>query len=633
MLLSLMRKHAKSYLIKFLIGIIAVVFVFYFGYSFSSKTGVKIADVNGEPISGVEYQKVYRNLLEGLQRDYKNAWSDNLIKVFDLKNRALESLINQKLVGQEARRIGLDVTENEIQNEIMAYPAFQFRGRFDETRYRSLLQQNRMKAEDFEAGIAQELLQKKLEQFLATLLPVTDREVLDHYTFSNQETKISFVRFLPEDFEESLKLDQTEMEEYFNEHKEEYRTPDKIKVAYIIIDPNEFRDKADVTDQQVIDYYEENMGMFKEEKQVRASHILFKLDRDATEEEEEKALEKAMSVLKRARQGEDFSSLAREYSEGPSSEKGGDLGFFSSGQMDKPFEEIAFKMKKGEISDPVKTRFGYHIIKVEEIKEARTKSLEEVREQIVETFIDMTSMDLANEKGLSLIDQMPYEVDLSQYASGHGVSIKESGYFSQNEPIPDIGGNENLRQSIFSLQKDDVSELIEFDGKFYIIQVIEKSPSSLPELVEVYDKIKDDFSLYLAGLEAKSVAEKYLATLHEGKNWEGMAGESQITPETTDFFTRKDAISQIGFDPYLKEAAFSLGEDKRYPERVFENERGVFVIRWEEQKEIDKEKYEEEKAKYRYSLMLAKQQVIYKDWLESLKNKADIEIITPVSSE
>lgn len=633
MLLSLMRKHAKSWLIKFLIGIIAVVFIFYFGYSFRSDGGVKVAVVNGEHISGMEYQKVYRNLLEGMQRDYKNAWNDNLVKVFDLKNRALESLISQKLVSQEARRMGLDVTEKEIQKEILAYPAFQFRGQFDENRYRSLLQQNRMKAEDFEAGIAQELLQKKLEQFLTTLLPVTDQEVLDHYTFSNQKVKISFVRFLPEDFEESVKLDQAAMEEYFNKHKEEYRIPEKIKAAYIIIDPDEFKDKVTVTDQQIIDYYEENIGMFKEEKQVRARHILFKLDRDAPEDEEKKVREKAMSVLKRARQGEDFSSLAREYSEGPSSEEDGDLGFFSSGQMEKPFDEAAFKMKKDEISDPVRTNFGYHIIKVEEIKEERAKSLEEVREQIAKIFIDTTGMDLANEKALSLVDQMPYEADLSQYAASHDMPIKESGYFSQNEPIPDIGGNEKLRQSLFSLQKGDVSELIEFDGKFYIIQVVGKMPSSLPELAEVHDKVKDDFSAHLASLEAKSAAEKYLATLKEGKSWEGMASESQITPETTDFFTRRDPIPQIGYNPDLKEEAFNLGEDKRYPDRVFETKSGVFVIRWEEQKGIDKEKYRVEETKYRYSLMLAKHQVVYKDWLESLKSKAEIEIVTPVSSE
>jgi len=628
-----MRKHAKSWLIKFLIGMIAVVFIFYFGYSFSSKMGVKIAYVNGEPISGLEYQKAYRNLLEALQKEYKSVWSDNLIKVFDLKNKALENLINQKLLSQEAKRIGLDVTEKEIQDEIMAYPAFQFKGRFDETRYRSLLQHNRMKPEDFEVGIAQELLQGKLKQFLMTFLPVTDQEVLEQYTFSNRKVKISLVQFLPDTYRESIKLDQSSLEKYFDEHKKEYRIPEKIKIAYIVIDPEKFSEGLTIPDQEISHYYEDNIEMFKQKKQVKARHILFKLDGDAKEEGEKKVREKAIMVREKALKGEDFEGLAKEYSEGPSSEEGGDLGYFSAGQMVKPFEEAAFKLKKGEISDLVRTPFGYHIIKAEDIKEARTKSLEEGREQISKYLKTMASMDLAHEKALSLIDQMPYEVDLSEYAARHKAVIKHSDLFSQNDAIPDIGGDEKLRKSLFSLQKNDVSELIEFQDKFYIIQVTEKKPSHLPELKDVLDKVKEAFTSYLAMGEAKKAAEKYQAELKAGKSWDKLAKEHNFSPETTDFFTRLDPIPTVGYDPDLQEAAFTLDQNKRYPDGVFENDRGVFVIRWAGQKGIDEERYKEDREKYRFSLMRAKHGEIFGDWLKDLKKRAEIEMVSPLSSE
>lgn len=630
MLMSLMRKHAKSWLIKFLIGIIAIVFIFYFGYSATSRQGIKIAYVNGDLISEIEYQKAYRNLLNELQRDYKSVWSDNLIKVFDLKNRALESVIKQKLVSQEARRVGLDITEKEIQNEIIVYPAFQFKGRFDESRYRSLLQHNRMKPEDFEASIAQEMLQKKLSQFLMSFLPVTGQEVLDFYTFSHRKVKISFVQFLPENFKKSIKLDETSLEKYFDKHIEEYRIPEKIKIAYIIIEPGTFKSEIAVTDREINEYYEDNIENYREKKQVKARHILFKLDENASGEDEKKVREKATSVLKKARKGEDFKELAKKHSEGPSKDKGGDLGYFSRGQMVKQFEDAVFKMKKGEIGEPVRTPFGYHIIKLEDVKEARTKPFEEVREQITELLIDMESIDLAHGKALSLIDQMPYDVDLKQYGASHNVPVKQSDYFSQNEPIPDIIGDDNLRQSIFSLQKNDVSELLEFDSKFYIIQVVEKKPSHLPKMDEVHDALKEHFISYLSAGEAKSAAEEYLNKLKEDKDWEELAKEHHFTPETTGFFTRNDFIPQIGNNPELKEAVFGLDQDRRYPDRVFENKKGVFVIRWEGQEGIDEEKYSEDKEKFRHSLMLAKHKGILGGWLEDLKNKAEIEIITPV---
>ena len=490
-----------------------------------------------------------------------------------------------------------------------------------------------MTPEDFEAGVAQDILQKKLRHFLMTFSPVTEQEVLDHYTFLNRKVKISFVQFLPKDFEESVEHDPESMEDYFDEDKEEYRVPEKIKIAYIAIDPNKSEDEIVITDQQVKDYYEDNEEMFRQEKQVKARHILFKLKQDALKEEEEVVREKALLVLGKARGSEDFASLAKEYSEGPTGKRGGDLGFFSSGQMVKPFVEAAFKMKKGEISDLVRTRFGYHIIKVEDIKEAGTRSLEEVRRQIENTLVTMARMDLAHEKALSLIDQMPYEVDLSQYAERHQVPIKQSGYFSSNETIPDIGGDEKLRKSIFSLAKNDVSELMEFKGRFYIIQVVDKKASYLPELKDVKPKVKKNFTSHLATLETRSAAEKYLAELKGGKSWEGLAKEHNLSPNKTDFFTRNDFISQIGYAPDLQEAAFSLGEGRRYPDRVFKNEKGVFVIRWEGLKGIDTEEYKKEKEKYRISLVQAKHQAIFGDWLEDLKKRAEIEIVHPVSGE
>ena len=630
MLLGLMRKHAKSWLIKFVIAIIAIVFIFYFGYSFSSKEGVIIAFVNGEPISGVQYQKTYRSMLEALQKEYKAVWSDNLIKVFDLKNKAINNLINQRLLSMEAKRIGLDVTEEEIQDEIISYPAFQFKGRFDENRYRLLLQRNHMKPEDFEADIAQDMLQKKLMQFLTTFIPVTDQEIWDYYYYNHRKVKISFIKFSPEKFKESISEDKAGKKKYFDENKEKYRIPEKIKIAYITIDPEKFRDKQLLTDEKINNYYEDKIGMFKQKEQVRARHILFKLEEAASKEDEKRVKEKALSALKEAQEGKDFADLAKKHSEGPTGKDGGDLGYFFRGQMVKPFEEAAFKMKKGEISAPVRTSFGYHIIKIEDKKTARIKPLAEVRDQIKKLIIESEGIDLAHEKALSLIDQMPYDVDLGQFAETHNMAIKRSNFFSRDDEISDIGGGMKFKKSLFSLQKDEVSELLESQEKFFIIQVVGKKPSYLPEMKEISKKVEEDFTAILLIREAKAAAEKYLMQLKGGKDWEKFAKEKRLTPENTDFFSRNEPSPKIGYDQNMLEAAFILNKNRLYPDKVFENEMGVFVIKWEGKEGIDKVKYEEEKKKYRYSLMQIKYQDIYSDWLKSLNGKADIEIISPL---
>src|SRR4030042_5277638 len=248
MLLSLMRKHAKSCLIKARIAIIAIVFVFYFGYSFSAREGIKLAQVNDEVITAVEYQKNYRSMVEALQREYRGMWSDNLVKVFDLKNRALDSIINQKLVSQEAKRIGLDVTAKEVQDKIMSNPSFQFRGRFDESRYRSVLQNYHMTPEGFEVLVAREMLQEKVEQLLTTLSPVTDQEVLEQYTFANEKVKMSYVEFKSDQFKSKAKVEPAAMEKYFEDHKETYRVPEKSKVVYVAFDPDAYKHTMKVSE-------------------------------------------------------------------------------------------------------------------------------------------------------------------------------------------------------------------------------------------------------------------------------------------------------------------------------------------------------------------------------------------------
>ena len=626
-----MRKHAKSWLIKFLIGIIAIVFIFYFGYSFTAKRGLKIAYVNGELISGPEYEKTYRDLLDALQKQYKDMWNDNLIKMFDLKNRALESLISQKLISQEAKRLGLGVTEEEVQKAIMNYPAFQVNGQFVLGRYRSLLDYHRMKPEDFEASISQDLLEEKLKQFLFAFMEVTDQEVLEHYTFANEKIKILFVQFKPEDFKKSVKAEQAALEAYFKNHQEDYRVPEKIKISYIVIDPEAFREEVKVADLEITEYYEYHMDKFSQPQQVKARHILFKLDPSATKEEEQRVREKAEKVLKEARQGGDFAALAEKYSEGPTKSKGGDLGYFSRGKMLEAFEEVAFRLKKGEISDLVRTKYGFHIIKVEDIRKAKTQALNEVKDQIVEDLIKSNSAELAHEKGLNLIDQMPYDADLDQYASGHGYKAKYTDFFSQDQPIPDIGGDEKLRQSLFSLDKKNISDVIELDGKFYIFQMIDKKASYLPEMAEVAQEVKKDAVAELAAEEAKKVAEAYLAELQAGKSWDELAEKRNLEPKETDFFSRRDPVPEIGYEPALLETAFSLNDQKRVPNTVFENDKGAFVIRWEAKKGIDQVKYQEEKEKYRLSLSQAKQRLAFEKWLQDLRENAKVEIVTPLT--
>jgi len=630
MFITMLRRHTKGIMIKVMVGLIAVVFIFWGIYTIRGRPGSKIAYVNGDLITGQEYEAVYRDMLEALQKQYRNYWNDNLIRAFRLRQRALESLIDKRLISQEAGRLGLRITDDEVADAVLAYPAFQVNGQFDEGRYRSLLSYNRMEPAEFESGIRSELLGQKIAQLIKCFFPLTDMEVMDYYTYQKEKINIGFVSFNPQDFTGKIKVNETERQEYFEEHKEKYRISERIKIAYLTLDPSDFVDKAAVEEKEISDFYELNQERFKDPKQIKARHILFKVSPDASKPEETEAKDKALAILKRARDGEDFSALARQYSQDPNTSKGGDLGYFKKGELAKPLEDLAFTLKPGDIGGPVKTRFGWHIIKVDDIKDAIIKALPDVRDQIVSTLKKDISRDIARERALSLMDQMPYNIDLTAYAAQHGLTANESDYFPRDGTIPGLGGDERLKRTINSLDKGEVSEVVEHEGRFYIIQVVDSKDSYIPKIGEVSDELQKDFIDHQSLVVAKRAAEAYLGKLKGGATWPELAKEKNLKTDETGFFSRGETIPKIGYAPSLFEAAFSLSSQKRYADQVFEVNKKVYIITWIDRKGIDREDFDKEKKAFKQALLVTKERRISDSWLVSLKDKAEIKILTPL---
>jgi len=630
MFITLMRKHTKGILVKVMVGLIAVVFVFWGVSAIREKPGSKIAYVNGDLITGLEYEAKYREMLDALQKQYKEYWNDSLIKAFQIKQRALDNLIEKRLISQESARIGLGITDDEVADAIFTYPAFQVNGEFYEGRYRSLLSYNRMEPADFESTIKLELLSKKIRYFIKCFFPITDMEMMDYYSYQKEKVNIGFVSFNPRDFKGKMAVKQDEKEAYFESNKEKYRIPEKIKIAYLALDPSDFLDKVTIAEKEISDYYELNQESFKNPKQIKARHILLKLSPDASESEETKTKEKALSLLKRLKDGEDFAALAKKYSQGPTASKGGDLGYFTQGKMVKPFEELAFSLKKGEIGGPIKTRFGWHIIRIDDIKDATVKTFSEVRNQIVTTLKNDISKEIAHERALTLMDQMPYDINLTTYAAQQSLTVKESDYFPKKGPIPGLGSDERLTKSIYSLEKGETSEIIEHKDKFYIIQVVDNKDSHIPKMSEVSDQLDKDFINHLSLIAAKREAESYLEELKGGADWSELAKNKGLKTDETGFFTRRENIPKIGYSSLLSEVTFSLSSRKRYPDEVFEVNSKVYIIRWLIKEDINMNDFDKEKKSFKQMLLLTKDRRIFNAWLQSIKQKAEIKIVTPI---
>jgi peptidyl-prolyl cis-trans isomerase D len=380
-MLNLMRKHAGSLIIKIILFAIVVVFVLWGVGSVRSRKATQVAEINGEIITQQAYQQAYYRLVENYRRIYGDQYNDDLVKMLRPNEMALDQLINQVLMMQEADRLNIQIGEQELAEAIRAIPAFQNNGAFDYQRYNLLLSQNNLTPDQFEKERAEEIIAEKLRAVVLNGVTVTEDEARQWYDWFNAQVNLEYVLFAPTSYTD-IQPAQDEVQAYFKEHADTYRSEPRIKVTYLHFHPDSYKSEVSIAAEQIAEYYSSHPNEFKTDKRVKARHILIKVDEGADEKTVEAKKAEAMKIYDMATAGQDFAELARKFSEGPSKDQGGELGWFTRDKMVEPFADKAFSMKSGEFSEPVRTRFGWHIINVEQTEEASSTSLESASEGI-----------------------------------------------------------------------------------------------------------------------------------------------------------------------------------------------------------------------------------------------------------
>ncbi len=625
-MLSLLRKHAASGIIKVILGLIVVVFVFWGFEGFRSDRSGRVASVNGEIITIDEYRLAYNNLLERYRQQYGGQLNEELIELLQLRKQALDSLVNQKLMELEARKLDFRVSDQELADHIRNFEAFQVGGAFDGRRYREILGRIRTTPEQFEQEQRKAMLIQKLQDFIVGSVKVSDEEAMEYFNWFNASVKIQYAMFDPGQYE----IDSPEsevLEAYFDENKEVFRLKPMRKAKYVHIDPRDYLDKVVLSDQEIQEYYDRNLGQFTTEESVEARHILISVDSEAEDQVWEEKRQQMLSILDKAHAGEDFAGLAEKYSEDPSREQGGYLGVFRRGSMVKPFEDAAFSMKAGEISDPVRTQFGWHIIKVENVNAAKTLTLDEAREQIINKLKEDHSKTLAYDIAEEIY-QISYESDdLVNAAEKQGVSPETTDFFTDEGPEGGkIMARTKFAEIAFSLREMEISEINElFDG-YYIIQLIGIQEARIPEFEEVREKVTDKWIEKKQDEMARQDAESFLEKVKSGSVMEDLAEEFNVTVSGSDFFKRNQSIPNLGYEPEIVKAAFGLSAEHRYPQEILRGNNGYYVIGFQERKAPDSADFEKEKQTFRQRLLVQKQMKTFEDWMTQVRNNSKISI-------
>lgn len=622
-----MRKHATSWLIKVACFAIVIVFIFWGGYSYTEKKASRVAVVNGSYIGLREYQSMYSNLVEQMRRQFGRQFSSELVETLNLKGQALDRLINRRLILTEAGMLEFDVSREELQNAIVSYPAFQTNGQFDSLRYQQILRSNKLTPQDFEANQREDLLINKVEQFITRGTKVLESEMLSFFHHTRDRVNLAYVQIDPQDFKNQVKVDEEAVRDYFDKHRENYRLADKRNILYVRFVPQDYLAEVEVTDQEIEEFYQLHQDDYREPKKVHARHILFRISEKAKTAEIQEILDRAKKVLDLARKGDNFAELARKYSDDSTASKGGDLGYFKSGDMVKPFADSAFSLKKGEISDLVRTRFGVHIIKVEDIKEESVKPLAAVKETVRQSLKEERSREIALQRADSFIDLSRALDDLQKAAAEAGLEVKESGLFAAEEPVPQLGRHPEINEIIFALRPKEISPAFSIGDDQLVAQLVEIQDSRLEEFAEAQERVQEDWITEQSEVLARKQAQEWLETARQEGNLAKVARRNKLKINKTGLFTTVSPAPPFGNQRDMVITAFSLTPEQPVPSEVYEVDGKFIILQLEDSQPASENGFQKEKDSLAKQLLQAKKEQTFSRWINGRRQQADIKML------
>lgn len=574
-MLRLMRESAGSWIIKILLGLIVLAFVFVGTGTYNSGKASKIGSVNGSPITISDYQTAYYNILGNLRQQFGGQLNDEIIKMFNVQQQAVDQVIEAELMRQAAERVDIIVSNQELIESITRIPAFQEQGVFDKERYRLLLSQNRLTPESFEIMQKEAILFNKLQAIVAGSVKVSEEEARAWYEWENTAVVIAYASFDPQTFTD-IEITDEMLKSHYEAHKQDYMTEPAVKARYIKFDPLAYRDKVVVSDQEIENYYNANPREYKIEEMVSGRQIILKsADEDDNGPGEEKRTE-ALAIMERAKAGEDFAELAKQYSEDPAKETGGAFGPLTRSSLLPAVAEAAFSLEIDEISDPIKTRHGWHILKIEERLPAATKPLDEVADLIRAKLAEIKARNRAYDEAVSTYNISFGDDDLADNAMELGLDLAEADFFTRAQGPADVPGASEFADIAFGLPLKDISDVIDINGIYYLIQVIAEQPEQVPDFETVREQVKHDVMLEQQRQAAENAAKELLAEAGDAGSLSAAAEEKGYNIRTVNIQSRNNPPPEFEQASAVMDVAYDLSPESPLPETAIQGEDGKY---------------------------------------------------------
>jgi len=621
------RRYQYSWQVKVTFTVLAILMTFWGlgGGMFGSIRPV--ATVNGQKILGDQVDREAEQLRATVQQIY-GANAQAVLKNINIRQEAVQQLIEQQLISDEARHLGLGVSDVALQDKISKEPAFQRDGQFDFDTYQDVLRANNLLPAEYETSERDRMIADTLRNMIDNGVQVSDDEARHAYNLANEKIGLRYVEFAYSDFAARISPTETQIADYYKKNAEQFREPERIKLSYVHYDPLVLAAKYTPPDSEIEDYYKRNAdARFKHPEEVHARHILISVPAGASDKEKAAAKAKAEDVLKQAQaKGADFVKLAAKYSDDTSNKlQGGDLGTFGRGQMVKPFEDAVFAMKPGQIST-VETHFGYHVVKVEASTQAHTDTLAEAKPKIIEEMRTQAGAKLGREAAQEDLTAAVAGAKLEDLAKKRGIVAVETPLFAQGEPAGGLEQDRDLMQSAFKLDAGQVA-LVPEKGAPYVIKLLVRQPSRIPPLKEVEAQVREAVIRTTAQAQASQQAQKILATIKSPADFDKAAASNKLAVKNVDPFVRADRrVPGIGEFPEVTDAAAAVPVIPGVIGRVMESAGNSYLFEVTSRAEPTDADWKTAQKAFLQEYVEQRRAQAWTRFLDSLKDQAQIQI-------
>ena len=626
-MLAKMRRHMNW--LKWSLGIVVLAFIIFYIPDFlrddaAAMAADVIATVEGENITATEFRRTYTAQVDAYRATYGATMSEDLLKQLGIEQQIVQQMVDERAALTEADRLGIAVSDEEIRQRIMSFPALQENGVFiGEVRYVQLLRSQRPPTtpSEFESAIRRQMTIDKLRASLTDWLSIPDKDVDAEYRRRNDKVKVALVSFTADAFKGQVSPTDADASTYFEAHKDDFKIPEKRKIRFVLIDVDAIRESLTIPAADVEKAYNDSLTQYQTPEQIRASHILLKTE--GKDDTTVKAAAEKILVEARAPNA-DFAELAKKYSEDTSKDQGGDLDYFGRGQMVPEFDEPSFTLPIGQVSDLIKTQYGYHIIKVTDKKAASTRPLDEVRDQVTEQLTYERATQQAGDLSQKLASQVTKPEDLDKIAKENNLTVQESGFFARDEAVVPLGPAPEAASKAFDMKDGEAAGPIRTPRGFVFQSLLTRQDPYVPKIDEVKDRVKEAVVTEKAKELSKQKALEIGATLKAGGDFEKTAAAAGLQAQTSDLIVRGTALPEIGVAPAVEDAAFKMAvNDVSDP---LTTEQGSAVIKVLEKQEIPAEQLGLARDKFREELLADRKNRFFSAYMAKAKLKMKINV-------